>query len=225
MDRRGILKGLAGGIGLAFAHQTVVQAECLNVITPPQTEGPFYPRNRPKDLDVDLVRTKENAPEAEGVRVLIEGVVMNQFCERVDGVLVDLWQACHSGRYNHPNDPNRSAPLDPHFQYAAEVLTDEFGKFRVRTIIPGAYPADKNWIRPPHIHLKVTKRGFKELTTQVYFDLFRDLNEKDLILGQLSKEERDSVIMRTIDARDEETDLGPVEMKAFLNLTIVDLRG
>jgi len=35
--------------------------------------------------------------------------------------------------------------------------------------MPGAYPASGNWIRPPHIHIKISKPGYRALTTQMYF--------------------------------------------------------
>ena len=225
INRRTALRGLANGIGLLIAGKAVgmTRNECSNILTPAQTEGPFYPKKRPKHLDVDMVRIAPSGSEAEGVRILIEGKVSNQWCEPVSGVLIDIWQACHSGRYNHPNDPN-PAPLDPHFQYAAEVLTRTDGGFRIRTVVPGAYPASHDWIRPPHIHMKITKLGFKELTTQVYFDRFKELNDADLILRQLDTTEKNSVIMMTEGAVGQDTDLGPVELKAKLNLTITQLQ-
>ncbi len=84
--------------------------------------------------------------------------------------MIELWQACASGRYNHPRDTNRAA-LDTNFQYWAQVRTDSGGNFSVKTIKPGAYPASPTWIRPPHIHIKVHKadihRSQRRFTSQV----------------------------------------------------------
>ena len=35
--------------------------------------------------------------------------------------------------------------------------------------LPAAYGVRENWQRPPHIHYKVYRRGFEDLTTQLYF--------------------------------------------------------
>src|SRR5690606_10325513 len=99
-------------------RRTLLKAACLTVLTPPQTPGPFYPRTRVSDQNADLVQIDGRSREAEGVKIFISGRVIDQDCRPVSGALVDLWQACHTGRYNHPADPNK-APLDPHFQYSA----------------------------------------------------------------------------------------------------------
>ena len=106
--------------------------------------------------------------------------------------LVEIWQACVSGKYNHPNDPNK-APLDKNFQYWGRSTTDKQGIYFFKTILPGAYPADTNWIRPPHVHYKVHKWGFRELTTQLYF-AGNQYNQFDRILNQISKGDQAKVI-------------------------------
>ena len=68
-----------------------------------------------------------------------------------------------------------------------------FAKFK--TIIPGAYPANKRWMRPPHIHFKVSKRGYVEITTQMYFP-GHELNEKDRLLNRHPKEEQEQLIAK-----------------------------
>jgi protocatechuate 3,4-dioxygenase beta subunit len=116
----------------------------------------------------------------------------------VPNALVEIWQACATGKYNHPGDPN-PAKLDPNFQYWGKAITDANGKYDFKTIIPGHYPASANWERPPHIHYKVHALGFHELTTQLYF-AGHPLNDRDLILQDLKPAERELVLMETIDA-------------------------
>ena len=67
------------------------------------------------------------------------------------------------------------------------------GKFRFKTVYPGAYPASDKWTRPPHIHFKVSKRRYIELITQMYFP-GHELNDSDLLLKRKSKEERKLMI-------------------------------
>jgi len=57
------------------------------------------------------------------------------------------------------------------------------------TIIPGAYPASGDWVRPPHIHYKVRAPSGRSITTQMYF-AGDPLNDKDLLLARLSADER-----------------------------------
>lgn len=105
---------------------------------------------------------------------------------------VDVWQANAAGRYSHPHDSN-PAPLDPNFQSWAIVPSGKNGKFRFKTVIPGAYPAEDGWTRPPHIHFKVSKRGFVELTTQMYFPN-QELNDVDRLLQSNSPAEQKLMI-------------------------------
>ena len=73
------------------------------------------------------------------------------------------------------------------------MLTNAEGAFRFKTIKPGAYPADdKGWIRPPHIHFRVSRRGYHELVTQMYF-AGEPLNEKDLIRQELTRQDQERV--------------------------------
>ncbi len=106
---------------------------------------------------------------------------------------MEIWQACVSGRYNNDKDPN-PAPLDPHFKYWGETWTNASGLYSFKTIIPGSYPASPTWQRPAHIHYRVSKLGYHELTTQMYFKN-DPLNEQDLILQNLAPEERQRVII------------------------------
>ncbi len=167
--------------------------QCSSAKTPLQPEGPFYPVVDQVDTDADLIRLSGASTVADGEIVIIEGQVTDQNCNAVSGALVEIWQACKSGRYNHPSDPNE-APLDPNFQYWGKAVTDQTGHYRFRTIIPGAYPAGQGWIRPPHVHYKISKLGYAELITQMYFS-GDALNAKDLILKRLSKADQAKVIV------------------------------
>jgi protocatechuate 3,4-dioxygenase beta subunit len=118
---------------------------------------------------------------------------VDEECRPIAGVLVEIWQANTWGRYDHEKDAGNPRPLDPSFQSWAEMLTDAKGRFRFRTIKPGSYPADdQGWVRPPHIHFRVSRRGFHELVTQMYFS-GEQLNDTDLIRKELTPEELDRV--------------------------------
>lgn len=195
MDRRNLLKVGAGSVAALFGVQALgAGAEvCVRAMTPRQPEGPFYPVVPQTDTNSDLVLVSGKSEAARGEIIIVQGQVTDQKCRPVQGVLVEIWQACHTGRYNHHADPN-TAELDPNFQYWGKSVTDAQGNYRFRTIVPGAYPADDTWVRPPHIHFKVSKLGYIELITQMYF-AGDALNEQDLILQRLSAEQQKRVVV------------------------------
>jgi protocatechuate 3,4-dioxygenase beta subunit len=198
MNRRNLLKLGAGTaatlVGFQALSATSVAQSCKRIMTPRQPEGPFYPAVDQVDTDADLLYVNGSTRAATGEIVIIEGQVKDQHCIPVAGALVEIWQACHTGRYNHTSDPN-TAELDHDFQYWGKAVTDKNGKYKFRTIIPGAYPAGTDWVRPPHIHYKVSKRGYLELITQMYFNGNDLLNSKDLILARLSDDLQKEVIV------------------------------
>jgi len=165
-------------------------------VTPPEIEGPFYPLTPQKDMDFDLTSVIGREGTAQGQVVFIEGQVVDQNSNPVEDATVDIWQANAAGRYRHPHDTN-PAPLDPDFQGWAIVQSGKQGKFKFKTIVPGAYPVNKDWTRPPHIHFKVSKRGYSELTTQMYFPA-NELNSTDILLQAKSKNEQQLMIARTV---------------------------
>lgn len=186
MNRRNLLKKLAIAAPVGLLGSKAMAEACG--FTPPQTEGPFYPIQDQLDKDTDLTRVAGRSKTAEGEICLVSGIVQDEFCQPIKGALVEIWQACVTGKYNHPADPN-PARLDPNFQYWGRTVTNEKGEYLFRTIVPGAYPATATWMRPPHIHFKVHLRGFEELTTQMYWK-GNPLNKADRILQNLSPAER-----------------------------------
>lgn len=189
-NRRKFLIGAATFAGLSVK---ALASNSCEVFTPPQTRGPFYPGESRFGEDTDLTYVPGSSTRALGQVVYIKGVVLDHDCKPVEGANVEIWQACATGKYNAPNDPN-PAKLDPNFKYWAETFTDKNGEYMFKTIVPGAYPATQSWDRPPHIHFKVTKLGFRELVTQMYFKN-EELNDRDLILQDLPQLERESVIV------------------------------
>lgn len=189
--RRVFLKGLAG-LGAAVVSQNLSASPVCRK-TPGQTAGPFYPGESQFFPDNDLTRVPGAARPALGEIIYLDGRVQDLLCQPVTDVNVEIWQACASGRYNNDRDPN-PAPLDPAFKYWGETFTDPQGRFRFKTIKPGAYPAADDWDRPPHIHVRVAKRGYKDLITQMYFK-GDPLNDEDLILQATPVEQRASLIV------------------------------
>lgn len=167
LSRRALLRR-AVAVGAVGMGASALAAGNACELTPPQMEGPYYPVG---DIgrDADLVSLAPGGAEAEGQKFRLVGRVQDAECRPVAGAFVEIWQACRSGRYDHPDDTSDN-PLDPAFQYWGRALTDADGRYAFRTIVPGAYLAEPGRYRPPHVHFKVKARGFRPLTTQLYFD-------------------------------------------------------
>jgi len=177
--------------GLAYAEAITGPLPISGVcrITPAQIEGPFYPGRTKFDNNHDLT----NGGRAKGKIISLIGTIVDRRCNPISGALVEIWQACSSGRYNHPNDPN-PAPLDPNFRYWSRTITAADGKYNFTTVVPGDYPASEDWMRPSHVHFKVRNTGVAELTTQMYF-LNDQFNSQDRILEALTPADQNVVVV------------------------------
>ncbi len=133
------------------------------------TTGPVFGEGYADPEDADL--TAGHAGEPIGQRINVSGRILGSDGRPLAGQLVEIWQCNAAGRYAHQGDQH-PAPLDPNFTGAGRCLTDAEGRYRFRTIRPGAYPwrNHPNAWRPAHIHFSVFGRAFTErLVTQMYF--------------------------------------------------------
>lgn len=220
-DRRQFLKLGAGAVGVLALSNPLAKAFAAGCgPTPPQTPGPFYPGESRFSRNNDLTHIPGHSSRATGQVIYVRGTVVDQSCNPVQGANVEIWQACASGKYNNPKDPN-PAPIDPHFKYWAEAFTNQNGEYIFKSIIPGAYPADTNWTRPPHIHFKVSRLGYRELVTQMYFN-GDALNDRDLILQQIPASERRRVI---VDFQRSPVGFEPGSLIGNFDITLRSVRG
>ncbi len=120
-------------------------AQTCGVITPRQTEGPFFTPSSP--LRASLLEGNENT------RFVLTGRVLSPDCKPLANALVDLWHCDEQGEYD-----NRG------FRYRGHQFTDSEGRYRFETIVPALYPG-----RTRHFHAKVQPRGARLLTTQLYW--------------------------------------------------------
>ena len=164
--------------------------------TATEIEGPFYPVVAQKDKDFDLTKIEGQQGVAKGKIIMVQGRILDTDGSAIENATIDLWQANSAGRYRHPHDANQ-APLDSNFQGWAIVFSGKNGVFRFKTIYPGSYPASATWTRPPHIHFKVSKNGYIEIVTQMYFP-GHELNNTDRLLQRKRKEDSDLMIASKI---------------------------
>lgn len=190
MDRRKLLKqaAAAGTFALAGGIFLPSQARAAMPRTPAQNEGPYYPLERPKVTDSNLLRIGAGDPMAAGEPLGLSGRVLGVDGKPLAGATVEIWQSDHGGNYNHPYAPGRQE-LDHKFQGFGETRTDATGKYDFLTIVPVRYG-----FRTPHIHVKIKQAGQELLTTQIYLRGHPE-NKMDNLLKSLSAAERDRLMM------------------------------
>ena len=167
--RRAALRAL-GGMTVALAGHATAQttdARPACVLTPAQTEGPYF-------VDERLERSDVRSDPVSGTMKPGTPLTLALTVMRVDGTrcaplpraLVDIWHCDAAGIYSDADDmrfDTRGATFLRGYQ-----ATDDAGRVRFTTIYPGAYPG-----RAVHIHFKVRAQAAgrdAEFTSQLYFD-------------------------------------------------------
>lgn len=130
----------------------VASGEISCVLTPEQTEGPYYIPNE---------RVRRNITEGRpGVPLVLQASVVDaSTCRPIKGAAVDIWHADASGVYSGFGAGAASRTFMRGLQ-----RTDASGLARFRTIYPGWYRG-----RTVHIHVKVHLGGNIIHTGQLYF--------------------------------------------------------
>ena len=184
----------ASGIVICGDGPAVIAQQTPSVVfTPSVILGPFYPQVKPVEHDRDLTIVSGRKQRANGTLIYLMGQIRNLKGEPVAGAQVTVWQANTHGRYRHKSDPN-PAPLDPNFQGFATQITDDQGRYRLKTIKPGAYPAPVVGMRAPHIHFEIGAK-FDRLITQMFFPE-EPLNGQDAFYQFLKAPQRGAVLAK-----------------------------
>ena len=132
------------------------------LLTPKQTEGPFYPDKLPLDTDNDLLVINEGITPAVGDVTYVSGRILDGRGDPIRNAVVEIWQCDNNGAYLHSGTSNKDKK-DKNFQGFGRFVTGSSGEYLFRTIKPVPYPG-----RTPHIHYKVKLKGKEVLTTQLY---------------------------------------------------------
>lgn len=198
IDRRTMLQlGFGATAGTVTGNMALAKSQAECQLSPPQVMGPFYPIHEQDDKDVDMTMLKGHTERAKGEVIWVRGQILDEDCNPIPDVLVEVWQANAAGRYSHEGDKN-PAPLDPNFQSWGQATTDAQGAYGFKTIKPAPYPLgflddgeadEERGFRTPHIHFRVARRGYHELVTQCYFP-DEPLNEPDTLFSNLSSEDQ-----------------------------------
>ena len=194
--RRGVLQiAAAFGALSALSPAKLALAQSQVRRTPDQILGPFYPVGKTPDAAGDLTHLPGKPGRAAGQVINLMGRVLTIKGEPVHDAKLEIWQANAAGRYTHSADAN-PAPLDPNFEGFAVLKTDAEGRYKLKTVMPGAYPAGPTLVRPPHIHIELTGQVDK-LTTQIYFE-GEALNDKDPFLQSVPEPARSLLIAKLL---------------------------
>jgi protocatechuate 3,4-dioxygenase beta subunit len=145
-------------------------------------EGPFYRAGAPWRTDIAR-------PDEPGDVCFVAGQVADAATGApLDGVTLDVWQAGPSGLYEH-EDPDQ-----PEYNLRGRLLSDEQGRYELRTVVPPPYEIPKgpvnrlleavgrNRVRPAHFHVKLSRDGYQPRTTMLYLEGGAHLDD-DVISG------------------------------------------
>ncbi len=119
---------------------------CKNPL-PQIIEGPYYKTGTPE-------KNNFQNDVATGEKITLAGYVSDENCQPIQDAILDFWQTDTNGEYDNTG-----------YNLRGYQKTDSYGKYELKTIIPGAYEN-----RTPHIHVKIRPSPVSpETTSQLYF--------------------------------------------------------
>ncbi|MBV8900070.1 MAG: protocatechuate 3,4-dioxygenase subunit alpha [Verrucomicrobia bacterium] len=169
-------------------HESLGEAvpQILSVTTY-QTVGPYFKIGLEALYRDDLTK-----PDIPGQVIEIAGTVFDADLTPVPDAVLELWQADSFGRYT---DQPQKKPFEDSFGFG-RVPTNEAGRFRVRTIKPGAVQAETSARQAPHILVSIFMRGLLyRLITRIYFS-DEPGNADDPVLRSIEPRRRDSLLAK-----------------------------
>ncbi len=123
------------------------QSERKLPLTPPVDEGPYYTPGSPE-------RTSIAEKGTPGIKLVVEGKVLDRNGRPIAQAWLDFWQADGEGTYDNQG-----------FNLRGHQHADKNGRYHLETVRPMDY-----MMRAPHIHAKVrAKETAPVLTVQLFF--------------------------------------------------------
>lgn len=177
--------------------------------TSSQTAGPYVHIGLiPREAGFDIFETALGAtlltPETEGVRIRIEGRILDGTGALVRDAVVEIWQADAHGRYPHPAD-HAEGRRDATFRGWGRTGTDfETGLWAFETIKPGPVAARAGQGKmAPHVSLWIVARGINiGLSTRLYFEDEPEANAEDPVLRLIDPPSRRATLIARREMRD-----------------------
>ncbi|WP_318345208.1 catechol 1,2-dioxygenase [Flagellimonas baculiformis] len=197
---------VAAGIGLEhFLDEKMDWEDAqagIELKTPRTIEGPLYVAGAPESLSYAEL---ENEPNQGDESLYMQGEVLDEEGNPIEGALVEVWHCNQLGLYSYFD----SSQSDYNLRRAIRTAAD--GKYQFKSFLPVGYscppegPTDRlmtalgrHGSRPAHIHFFITAPGYRKLTTQINiegdpltYDDFAFATKKDLVppVKHLSLEE------------------------------------
>ena len=156
-----------------FLNTTIVEIQNRQAQgSPSDLEGPYFRSDVP--LVTDKIKTM---PEFGGTPLVLRGHVKDTDGNPVEGATIFVWSSTPDGKYSGFHD---NIPVE---YYRGKLLSGAGGAYSVESTVPVPYQIKNNgptgalleamgrhsW-RPAHVHYKIRKDGYKDLTTQAYFE-------------------------------------------------------
>lgn len=191
---------LSDTLGFSSLIDLINHSDVEALATEPTILGPFYvPESPMRDFGASMVEYDDG-----GEAAVFRGQVTDTAGTPLPGALLDVWQNAATGFYA-VQQPEVQPPTNLRGRY----LTDENGRYEIRTVRPVPYPipadgpvgkllADTGrheW-RAAHIHVKASKEGYEPVTTHV-FDRTSKYLDSDTVFGV-----KDSLIRDFVPAPD-----------------------
>jgi protocatechuate 3,4-dioxygenase beta subunit len=138
------------------------------VVSPEQTEGPYFVDEKLKRSDIRSDPSDNSVKDGMPLQLTLRvSQVSSTGCTPLRNAIVDIWHCDALGVYSDVSDRSFST-VGKKFLRGYQV-TDADGTVQFTTIYPGWYPG-----RTVHIHFKVrtdaTSGKSYEFTSQLYFD-------------------------------------------------------
>ncbi|MBR0842730.1 protocatechuate 3,4-dioxygenase subunit alpha [Bradyrhizobium liaoningense] len=137
-------------------------------------------------------------PNTSGERITLEGKVLDGTGSPLRDVLLEIWQANASGRYNHPADRSAVA-LEEDFRGWGRAGSDfDSGLVTFETIKPGAITDKAGRKCAPHVNVWIVARGINiGLNTRLYFSDEEAANAADPVLNLVEPPVRRKTLVAT----------------------------
>lgn len=173
---------LSDVIGLSMLVDAINHRAAAHV-TESTVFGPFYIAGMPER------GYGENMAFSPGVPALVTGRVLDDEGRPVAGASLDVWQTAENGMYSGQDETQQ------HGNLRGRYLSDEQGRYAIRTIVPVSYPIPTDgpvgqllnatgrhpW-RPAHLHFMIKAPGHRSLVTHLFNQHDRYL-DSDAVFG------------------------------------------
>jgi protocatechuate 3,4-dioxygenase alpha subunit len=137
-------------------------------------------------------------PNTPGERITLEGKVLDGSGTPLRDVLLEIWQANASGRYNHPADRSAGRPDDEFRGWGRAGSDFDSGLVTFETIKPGAITDKAGRKCAPYVNIWIVARGINiGLNTRLYFSDEEAANAADPVLNLVEPPVRRATLIAT----------------------------